>query len=99
MICRILKQLPLQQREFANKRTGAMETFSTIGFVLASGADTFFAELTGDKALRLNSQQQQQFDTNYYYRVSLSAHAEEWNTQDGEVRHGTRLYINSIAVL
>ena len=40
LICRILKQHPLQTREYTNKRTGEKETFAAVGLNLASGTDT-----------------------------------------------------------
>jgi hypothetical protein len=50
IICRILQQHPLSSTEYTD-RQGQQKTFNAIGFELASGADTIYAELTGDQAL------------------------------------------------
>ena len=50
IICRILQQHPLSSIEYTD-RQGQQKTFHAIGFELASGADTIYAELTGDQAL------------------------------------------------
>ena len=98
LICRILKQHPLQTREYNNKRTGQKETFVSVGLNLASGTDTLYAEITGDNARRISTDNTQ-YAPDYYYKVSLSAQAESWTDQQGQQRNGTRLYIKSIAVL
>ncbi len=98
LICRILKQHPLQTREYNNKRTGQKETFVSVGLNLASGTDTLYAEVTGDRARRIETDGVK-YSQDYYYKVNLSARAERWQDQQGQPRNGTRLYVNSIAVL
>jgi hypothetical protein len=93
LICRILKQHPLQTRQYTD-RNGQPQSFTAMGFNLASGTDTFFAELTGEQATKCG-----QCDEKCFYKVDLSARAEAWTDQQGNVRNGTRLYINRIAVL
>jgi hypothetical protein len=65
-----------------------------MGFVLASGADTLFAEMTGEQAVK-----QGKLDTAYYYKADLSMRSDSYTTERGEQRHGTRIYLNRIAVL
>ena len=98
LICRILKQHPLQTREYTNERTGQKETFVSVGLNLASGTDTLYAEVTGDRARRIETDGVK-YSQDYYYKVNLSARAERWQDQQGQPRNGTRLYVNSIAVL
>ena len=93
LICRIIKQYPLQQRQYTDK-TGQPQTFTSVGFELASGTDTLFAELTGEQAVKCGTH-----DTAYYYKADLSSRSEAWTDAQGAERHATRMYINKISVL
>jgi hypothetical protein len=93
VITRILEQHPLQTREYTD-RNGQKQQFTAMGFVLASGADTLFAEMTGEQAVK-----QGKLDTSYYYKADLSMRSDNYTTERGEQRHGTRIYLNRIAVL
>ena len=96
LICRIIEQHPLQQRQYTD-RQGQPQVFTSMGFTLASGTDTLYAELTGEDAMAQAGQQPASKD--YYYKLNLSARAESWDAQDGSRRHGTRIYINKLSVL
>ncbi len=93
LICRIVKQHPLQTRQYTD-RNGMLQTFTSVGLNLASGTDTLFAEITGEDAVRCG-----QMSDQYFYKVDLSARAEAWTDKDGNQRNGTRLYVNRIAIL
>ena len=93
LICRILKQHPLQTRQYTD-RNGQPQTFTSVGLNLASGTDTLYAEITGEQAVKCATMSQ-----DYYYKVDLSARAETWTDQQGQERNGTRLYVNRIATL
>lgn len=93
LICRILKQHPLQTRQY-NDRNGQPQTFTAVGLNLASGTDTFYAEITGEQAVKCATMSQ-----DHYYKADLSARAETWQDKNGEERNGTRLYVNRISIL
>ncbi len=93
LICRILKQHPLQSRQYTD-RQGQPQVFTAMGLNLASGPDTFYAELTGEQATRCG-----QLNSDYYYKADLSARAETWQDSQGQERNGTRLYVNRITIL
>ena len=98
IICRILQQYPLSSTEYTD-RQGQQKTFNAIGFELASGADTIYAELTGDQALRLASSSTPTLSDKFFYKAELTSRADSYQTQDGEVRRQTRIYINRITLL
>ena len=93
IISRIIEQLPLEEREYTDKN-GQPQKFHSVGFVLGSGVDTFFAELTGEAALAAGT-----FDPNCYYKADLSLRVDRWTDQTGKTRFGTRMYINRIGRL
>ena len=93
LICKISQQYPLQTRDYTD-RNGNPQTFKAVGFELASGADSFYVELTGDAASSCGL-----FSKTDYYKVDLSARAETWIDNNGQDRHATRFYINRIAKL
>ncbi len=93
LICRILKQHPLQTRQYTD-RNGQPQSITTMGFSLVSGADTLYAELTDEKAVKCGT-----CDPTFFYKVDLSMRAEQWNDNQGNTRYSTRLYINRIAML
>ena len=97
IICRIIKQHPLQQRSYTD-RNGQQQTFVGVGLSLASGTDTLYAEITGDQARRVATDGIT-YSQDFYYKADLSAKAEKWTAKDGQERYGTRMYINKIAVL
>ena len=96
IICRIIEQHPLQQKQYTD-RQGQPQVFIGMGFTLASGSDTLYAELTGEEAMKQAGMPPASKD--YYYKLTLSSRIDSWDAQDGTKRHGTRLYINKIAVL
>ncbi len=66
LICRIVDQGALTTRQFT--RNGQPQNITTMPFVLASGTDQFYCEMTGEDAISCGP-----CDKNVYYKVSLSA--------------------------
>lgn len=93
LICRIIEQGALTTRQYTD-RQGQPQTFVSMPFVLASGADTFFCEMTGEDATKCGS-----FDPKYYYKASLSARVTSFQSQQGDTVKKTSLYLNRISVL
>lgn len=93
IICRIVEQGALTQRRYTD-RQGQEQTFTSMPFVLASGTDTLYAELTGEAAAK-----QGPASKDYYYKADLQLRADRYTTQQGEERQSTRIYINRIAPL
>ena len=100
LICRILEQSPLQQREY--EQGGQKQTFTSIGFTLVSGGDTLYAEMTGKEALELSAADtaagKPTLPRDYYYKVSLTARYNA-RQKDGQTYHSNNLYINKICML
>ena len=88
IICRILQQHPLRSQQYTDRRTGEQKTMNSIGFELASGADTLFAELTGDAALRLASSAQPTLPSDHYYKADLSMRVDAYQSQTGDTFRG-----------
>lgn len=92
-IVRILEQSALQQRTYTDK-AGQQQVFNSMGFVLTDGNDTFYAELTGDRATR-----QAMCDPQYMYGVQLEIRHSTYTDQQGTLRHKNDIYLNSIRVV
>ena len=83
----IVEQLPLQERSYTD-RSGQPQVFASRGFVLADGIDTFYAEMTGDKARTC-----QELDKNHLHRVQCQLVARTYTDQQGALRHATEVRI------
>ena len=94
IICRIVKQLHLQEREFDNRQTGQREKFATMGFVLQSGSDRLYAEMVQEQARR-----QATLDYNYLYKACLKPGVHTWTDQGGQERYETRVVLQSITLM
>ncbi len=91
---KIEKQFPLQEREYTNSRTGSNEKFASMGFLLAHGADTFYAEMIQEQARAAA-----QYAKNCYYVAHINCAARPWTDQQGVERFENRLTLTSLAVL
>jgi hypothetical protein len=94
IICRIFKQLPLEEREYVNQQTGEREKFASMGFVLQSGADRYYAEMLQEQARK-----QPRLDPNYFYKAYLSADVRSYVDKTGQERHESRLKLNRICLM
>ena len=93
IICRIVEQLPLQEREYKTQQ-GTVEKFASMGFVLQSGGETLFAEMLQEQARR-----QGVLPKDYYYKATLAFQARPWNDQQGQQHWENRVTLTKIAVL
>ena len=93
IICRISEQQELQEREYRTQQ-GTVEKFASMGFVLQSGGDTFYAEMIQEQARR-----QGVLDRNYYYKATLQSLARTWTDQQGQQRWENRVTLTRIAIL
>ncbi len=89
-IVRVLEQSSLQQRTYTDK-AGLQQVFNFMGFVLTDGNDTFYAELTGDRATR-----QTVCDPQYMYGVQLEIRHSTYTDHQGMLRNKNDIYLNSI---
>ncbi len=94
IICRIIEQGALQEREYTNQQTGTTEKFASMGFVLQSGGDTFFAEMVQEQARK-----QGQLSRDFYYKAAVALQARPWTDQQGQQRYENRLTLTRICVL
>ena len=94
LICRIEEQQPLRTEQYTDRRSGQPAQMAKMGFKLASGAATFYAEMIGERATRQGT-----LNREYYYHVSLRARRNEWQGQDGQTHYSNELTIESIAPL
>ena len=86
----IREQLPLQERNYTD-RNGQPQVFASVGFVLTDGTDTFYAELTGDRARAC-----QTLDKTTFHSVQCEMGCREFTDRDGIVRHSTEIRILKI---
>ena len=89
----IQKLLPLRERSY-NDRQGQPQVFTSQGFVLTDGVNTFYAETTGNYAkavlgLKLTEGQ--------LVAVQLTFRSSSWQTQQGETRYENAVTISNIA--
>ncbi len=91
---RIQEQLPLQEREYYNNRTGSNEKFASMGFLLSHGTDTFYAEMIQEQARAAA-----QYAKNCYYVAHINFASRPWTDQQGVERFENRLTLTSLAVL
>jgi single-stranded DNA-binding protein len=93
IICRIIEQGALQEREYQTQQ-GTKEKFASMGFVLQSGGETIFAEMVQEQARK-----QGELPKDYYYKATLQAYARPWTDQQGQQRYENRVTLTKIAVL
>ena len=94
IICRIQEQLPLQEREYDNRQTGQREKFASMGFKLACGDESFYAEMVQEQARK-----QPQLDKQYYHVANVRLRERSWQDTSGQIHHQTDVQLLSIAPL
>ena len=94
LIVRITEQHALQEREYVNRTTGTAEKFASMGFVLQSGGDTYYAEMIQEQAHKAG-----QYPKDYYYVATLTAQSRPWTDQQGAQRYENRLTLTNLAML
>ena len=94
LIVRIQEQGALQEREYQNKQTGAMEKFASMLFLLTHGGDSIVAE-----AIQEQARKQGTLSKDYYYLATLQMQARPWTDQNGVQRYETRVTITKLTVL
>ena len=91
---RILEQGELSTRKYNDRRTGEEKEIKSVTFKLTDGLDSFYAEMTGDKAANLPK-----LDKTYTYRVQCTMTAREWTAAStGERQTSTAIYLERIVV-
>lgn len=96
VICTISQQLPLTTREYKDRNTGALSTFRTVGLILHSGFDSYFAEAIQELADNL---QQYPLDPKAYYKADLQAVARSFTDAKGLTRWTSELRVLRIVQL
>lgn len=91
---RIQEQGSLQEREYQNRQTGAVEKFATVPFVLQHADCTFYAEMIQEQARKVGT-----LPKDFYYLATLQATARPWEDQQGAKRYENRLTLTKICVL
>ena len=87
----IVEQLPLSERSYTD-RNGQPQVFASRGFVLTDGIDTFYAEMTGDKARTCP-----EMDKNKLHRVQCQLMERSYTDKDGVLHHATEVRIVNFA--
>ncbi len=86
----IKEQLALSERNYTD-RNGQPQVFASVGFVLTDGIDTFYAELTGDRARACPT-----LDKTTLHWVQTEMTCRTWNDNAGIMRYATEVRINKI---
>lgn len=84
----IQQQFPLQERSYVD-RNGQNQVFASRGFVMTTGIETFYAEVTGDYARSLP----QQFDQNVMHSLQAQLSVRDFRDKDGNTRYQTEVRI------
>jgi len=85
--------MPLSERSYTNQQ-GQPATFTSQGFVLTDGVNTFFAETTGNYAKAVIALK---LEVGMTVNVQLVVEARKWQTQQGEDCYENRVTITNIA--
>ena len=85
----VLQQFPMQERQYLD-RDGQNQVFASRGFVLSTGIDTFYAEMTGDLA---RSQASVQFDQSTMHIVQMQTSVREYKDKEGNTRYSNEIRI------
>ena len=89
----IKRMFPIADRQYTNQQ-GQPAVFTSQGFLLSDGVNTYFAETTGNYAkAALGLKLEEGMTVN----VHLVVDARKWQTQQGEDRHENRVTITNIA--
>lgn len=94
IICRIVAQGALTEREYTNRQTQQQERFASMPFQLQSGADVIYCEMVQEQARR-----QPVLPTDAYYKATLQASVRSWADQQGTTHYQTQLKLTSICQL
>ena len=90
----IIKQIfPIVDRQYTNQQVQPA-VFTSQGFLLTDGINTFFAETTGNYAKAALGLK---LEVGMTVNVQLVVDARKWQTQQGEDRYENRVTITNIA--
>ena len=90
----IIKQIfPIVDRQYTNQQ-GQPAVFTSQGFLLTDGINTFFAETAGNYAKAALGLK---LEVGMTVNVHLVVDARKWQTQQGEDRYENRVTITNIA--
>lgn len=95
MIVTITQQMPLQVRDYTDK-SGIPQHFRTVGLLLRSGFDTFYAEAVQEQADTLS---QYPVKPNAFYKVQLTATGRNFVDAKGVKRWQTELRVNKLTLM
>lgn len=93
LVCRIIEQGVLNEREFTN-RDGNPERFASMPFTLQHGSDVIYAEMVQDTARKMG-----QLDKAYFYVATLNFQVRKYTDKDGRERFETRAICSKIVFL
>ena len=91
-ICRIIKQHPLEKREYPD-RDGVVQTVKSVKVDLQSGAATYQAEATGQLAERLA---EHPLNASLYHLACLKMRLDHVKTREGREFDVTRIMLTTI---
>ena len=92
---RILNQSGLMTRQYLDKKTGDQKVINSVTLKLTDGLNTFFGEITGERAVNCPK-----YDPQYLYKVQCSMVVREWNSQQtGEAMQATTIYVDKINMM
>lgn len=86
----IIEQRPLQSRAYQDNQ-GAQRTFHSRGFVLSTGVDEFYAEMTGDQALQCG-----EYDKALLHRLQGYIRHRRFTDKNGQERFENTIYITKL---
>ena len=91
--CSISEQHQLTERQYTDK-SGQSKIFASMGFVLNAGIDTFYAELTGDRARSCGT-----LDQSRLYKASVSSRARCYQNEQGRNIWVNDFYIDKLQAI
>lgn len=86
----IIEQRDLQSRQYTNQK-GENLTFHSRGFVLSTGIDEFYAEMTGDQALQCGD-----YDRTMLHRFQGYIRQRRFTDKNGTERFENTVYITKL---
>ena len=90
---KILQHFPMAERQYTD-RNGQAACFTSKGFKLSDGVDSFYAEMTGDMAKRC---QNVTYEQGKMYCAQMQISCREFTDRDGVVRYSNEIRIINLA--
>ena len=99
IIAKITKVGAVNERQYTNKQTGAVETFKSVGVWLYRGGDLIYAEAVQETASKLIEAQAKNDMQNRAAFVRLTSMVRDYTDSNGVVHYNTEMRLTNWELL